>query len=168
MLKRIAILMCIAVACSPEQAQVEVQVVDQAEVAAVTAAIQQVFDGMRAHDSSMVRARLVDGTLLHRAGEREGVPTLSSSSVEGWLNSIGQPRDEMLDEQIWDLEIQIDGRLATAWMKFAFFRSGEFSHCGVNAMMLFKDTDGWKIFSLADTSRRDRDQCWMPPGMEEA
>ena len=94
--------MCIAVACSPEQAQVEVQVVDQAEVAAVTAAIQQVFDGMRAHDSSMVRARLVDGTLLHRAGEREGVPTLSSSSVEGWLNSIGQLRDEMLDVQIWD------------------------------------------------------------------
>jgi hypothetical protein len=158
--------MCIAVACSPEQVQVEVA--DQAELAAVTAAIQQVFDGMRARDSAMVRARLADGAVLSRAGERDGVPTLSSSSTDGWLNAIGQPSDVMFDEQIWDLEIQIDGRLATAWMKFAFFRDGEFSHCGVNAMMLFKDTDGWKIFSLADTSRRDRDQCWMPPGMEEA
>jgi hypothetical protein len=68
-----------------------------------------------------------------------------------------------LDEQIWDLEIQVDDRLATAWMKFAFFRSEEFSHCGVNAMMLFKDTDGWKIFGLADTSRRGEENCWMPP-----
>lgn len=166
MFKRIGIILCIAVACSPEQEQVEV--VDHAELAAVTAAIQQVFDGMRAQDSAMVRARLADGAVLSRAGERDGVPTLSSSSTDGWLNAIGQPREEMLDEQIWDLEIQIDGRLATAWMKYAFFRGGEFSHCGVNAMMLFKDADGWKIFSLADTSRRDRDQCWMPPGYEEA
>ena len=88
---------------------------------------------------------------------------LSASEAQGWLNSIGRPRDEVLDEQIWDLEIQIDGRLATAWMKFAFFLGGEFSHCGVNAMMLFKDSDGWRIFALADTSRRGEENCWMPP-----
>jgi hypothetical protein len=111
----------------------------------------------------MVSARLSDGALLHRAGERDGVPTLSSSGVEGWLSSIARPRDWISDEQIWDLEIEIDDRLATAWMKFAFFRGEEFSHCGVNAMMLFKDTDGWKIFGLADTSRRGEENCWMPP-----
>ena len=133
------------------------------EEEAVLAAIQEVFEGMRTKDSAMVRARLVEGVVLHRAGEREGVPALSASGAQGWLNSIAQQRDEILDEQIWDVEIEIDGRLATAWMKFAFFFGGEFSHCGVNAMMLFKDTDGWKIFGLADTSRRDEDECWMPP-----
>ena len=129
----------------------------------VRAAIQEVFDGMRTKDSAMVRARLVEGVVLHRAGESEGVPVLSASEAQDWLNSIAQQRDEILDEQIWDVEIQVDGRLATAWMKFAFFFGGEFSHCGVNAMMLFKDTDGWKIFGLADTSRRDAEECWMPP-----
>ncbi len=137
--------------------------VAQSEVDAVRAAIQQVFDGMRTKDSAMVRARLAEGVVLHRAGEQEGVPTLSASEAQGWLNSIAQPRDEILDEQIWDLEIEVDGRLATAWMKFAFFFGGEFSHCGVNAMMLFKDADGWKIFALADTSKRDAEDCWMPP-----
>jgi len=137
--------------------------VAQTEEDAVRAAIEQVFDGMRTKDSAMVSARLADGVVLHRAGERDGAPVLSASAAQGWLNSIAQLRDEVLDEQIWDLEIQVDGRLATAWMKFAFFFGGEFSHCGVNAMMLFKDTDGWKIFALADTSRRDKDTCWMPP-----
>lgn len=133
------------------------------EEAAVLAAIQEVFEGMRTKDSAMVSARLAEGVVLHRAGEQEGVPALSASEAQGWLNSIAQEREEILDEQIWDVEIQVDGRLATAWMKFAFFFGGEFSHCGVNAMMLFKDTDGWKIFGLADTSRRDEDECWMPP-----
>ena len=133
------------------------------EVVAVRAAIQEVFDGMRTKDSAMVSARLAEGVLLHRAGERDGVPVLSASEAQGWLNSIAQEREEILDEQIWDIEIEVDGRLATAWMKFAFFLGGEFSHCGVNAMMLFKDTDGWKIFALADTSRRGEENCWMPP-----
>lgn len=129
----------------------------------VLAAINEVFEGMRTKDSAMVSARLAEGVVLHRAGEQDGVPVLSASEAQGWLNSIAQEREEILDEQIWDVEIEVDGRLATAWMKFAFFFGGEFSHCGVNAMMLFKDADGWKIFGLADTSRRGEDNCWMPP-----
>jgi hypothetical protein len=148
------------VACAAPQED-PVEEPEHPEAAAVRAAIQDVFDGMRAGDSAMVSARLADGVVLHRAGERDGVPTLSASAAEGWLNAIGTPRDVIFDEQIWDLEIEIDDRLATAWMKFAFFRGEEFSHCGVNAMMLFKDTDGWKIFGLADTSREEN--CWMPP-----
>lgn len=151
-----ALLVLAAIATAPIAAQ------DEAD--AVRAAIQQVFDGMRVGDSAMVRAHLADGVRLRRAGERDGAPLLTDASAEGWLNSIAQPRDEKWDERIWDVEIQVDGRLATAWMKYAFFLGGEFSHCGVDAMMLFKDTDGWKIFALADTARRDREGCWMPPG----
>ncbi len=160
MLKRIPIFAftltaaCAAIAHAQDSAEAEVR-----------AAIQQLFDGMRAGDSAMVRRVLVDDVRMSRAMERDGVPALRSGSAEGWLNAIGTPHDEVWDEQIWDLDIQVDGRLATAWMKFAFFRGETFSHCGVNAMMLFKDTDGWKVFSLADTSRQTN--CWMPPGRHE-
>ena len=157
-MKRILPLLLLSACAAPPAAEVE-----HPETAAVRAAIQQIFDGMRTKDSAMVSARLAEGVVLHRAGERDGVPALSASEAEGWLASIAQEREEILDEQIWDIEIEVDGRLATAWMKFAFFFGGEFSHCGVNAMMLFKDTDGWKIFALADTSRRDEENCWMPP-----
>lgn len=156
-MKRFIPLILLAACAAPEQ---EVQ---NPEEAAVLAAIHEVFDGMRTKDSALVSARLADGVVLHRAGERDGVPVLSASEAQGWLNSIAQEREEILDEQIWDVEIEVDGRLATAWMKFAFYFGGEFTHCGVNAMMLFKDADGWKIFALADTSRRGEENCWMPP-----
>ena len=156
-MKRFSQFLLLAICVAPHHVEA------QSEEDAVRSAIQQVFDGMRAKDSALVRARLAEGVILNRAGEREGAPELSASPAQGWLNSIAQPRDEILDEQVWDVEIEVDGRLATAWMKYTFFFGGEFSHCGVNAMMLFKDNDGWKIFALADTSRRDRDTCWMPP-----
>ena len=50
----------------------------QNEEPAVRSAIQEVFDGMRAGDSAVVRSRLADGVLLNRVGERDGVPVLSS------------------------------------------------------------------------------------------
>ena len=156
-MKRYIPLLLLAACAAPQQE------VPDPEEAAVLAAIQEVFDGMRTKDSAMVSARLAEGVVLHRAGEEDGVPVLSASEAQGWLSSIAQEREEILDEQIWDIEIEVDGRLATAWMKFAFFFGGEFSHCGVNAMMLFKDSDGWKIFALADTSRRGEEDCWMPP-----
>lgn len=160
-MKRLLPFLLLAACAAPPEDPAEEP--EHPEAASVRAAIQEVFDGMRNKDSAMVSARLVEGVVLHRAGESDGVPTLSVSEAQGWLDAIAQERDEILDEQIWDLEIQVDDRLATAWMKFAFFRGDEFSHCGVNAMMLFKDTDGWKIFGLADTSRRDEANCWMPP-----
>ena len=159
-MKRYIPLLLLAACAAPQQ-----EVLDPEE-AAVLAAIQEVFEGMRTKDSAMVSARLVEGGVLHRAGEQDGVPVLSASEAQDWLSSIAQEREEILDEQIWDIEIEVDGRLATAWMKFAFFFGGEFSHCGVNAMMLFKDSDGWKIFALADSSRRGEENCWMPPESE--
>jgi hypothetical protein len=45
-------------------------------------------------------------------------------------------------------------------MNYAFFAGDTFSHCGVNAFQLFKGADGWKIFHIADTRRREG--CEMP------
>lgn len=127
----------------------------------VRAAIQTLFDGMRAGDSAMVRSVLHESAVLRRAAERDGAPVLGNNPADGFVRAIGRPHDEIWNEQVWDIVVQVDDRLATAWMKFAFFRGDAFSHCGVNAMQFFKDVDGWKIFSIADTSRRE--DCWMPP-----
>ena len=49
--------------------------------------------------------------------------------------------------------ISIDGRLASAWMEFAFYLGENLSHCGVNSMQLYRTDEGWKIVYLADTNR---------------
>ena len=64
----------------------------------VRVAIQQLFDGMRAGDSAMVRAVLYEGVRMRRAMERNGTPALSDGSADGWLNAIGTPHDEVFEE----------------------------------------------------------------------
>jgi hypothetical protein len=80
---------------------------------------------------------------------------LVQTDIEGFLNAVGQPKDEVWDEQISGLVIQIDGNLATAWMNYSFYRGETFSHCGVNTMNLIQTADGWKIFSVTDTRRME-------------
>lgn len=126
------------------------------------AAVRGLFDAMRAADSAAARRYLHPEARLHRPVEEEGQPALQASGVEGWLQAIGGAEPGQLDEEIWDLEIRRDGRLATAWMRYAFYLDGEMHHCGVNAFQLVRTADGWAAFSIADTSREEG--CEGPPG----
>jgi hypothetical protein len=129
--------------------------------AAVIEVVGALFDAMRAGDSAAMRATLHSSATAATAFVRDGVPTLSrETSLDGFVQAVGTPHDEVWDERIWDTEVEIDGLLATAWMNYAFFAGDTFSHCGVNAFQLFKAADGWKIFHVADTRRREG--CEMP------
>ena len=119
---------------------------DEAEVRAV---IDRLFDGMRAGDSTMVRSVLHEEALMARAGSQG----LRIGPTDGFVRAVGTPHDEVWDERIWDVHISIDGRLASAWMEFAFFLGDMLSHCGVNSMQLYQTDEGWKIIYLADTNR---------------
>ena len=133
------------------------------EEAAVMAAVEAMFDAMRAGDSAAMRAVLHPTATGASVSVREGVPTLTrEESLDGFVQAVGTPHEEVWDERIWDAEVRIDGNLATAWMKYAFYLGAEFSHCGVDAFQLFKDEDGWKVFHIADT--RQREGCQTPGG----
>lgn len=133
----------------------------EAEDAAVMAVVDGLFDAMRAGDSAAMRAVLHPSATGATAFIRDGVPTLTREvSLEGFVQAVGTPHDEIWDERIWDAQIRVDGPLATAWMNYAFFAGDTFSHCGVNAFQLFRDADGWKIFHIADTRRREG--CELP------
>lgn len=135
----------------------------ESEETAVMAVIEAMFDAMRAGDSSAMRAVLHPTATGASASIREGVPTLTrEESLDGFLQAVGTPHEEVWDERIWDAEVRVDGNLATAWMKYAFYLGEEFSHCGVDAFQLFKGDDGWKVFHIADTRRREG--CETPEG----
>jgi hypothetical protein len=129
--------------------------------AAVMEVVGALFDAMRAGDSAAMRATLHSSATAATAFVRDGVPTLArETSLDGFVQAVGTPHDEVWDERVWDPEVKVDGLLATAWMNYAFFAGDTFSHCGVNAFQLFKGADGWKIFHVADTRRREG--CEMP------
>jgi hypothetical protein len=124
------------------------------ERAAVRAVIESMFDGMRAGDSSMVRAAFFPGAQLHTTIiDRAGNPALAGSPLQSFLEAVAAPRHEIWDEKIWSYDIQIEQNLASAWTEYSFFRGPRLSHCGVNAFQLFKSAEGWKIIQVTDTRR---------------
>lgn len=126
------------------------------EEAEVMKTILRLFDGMRAGDSSMVRAAFDSNPRLVTTMVRNGVPVLTTGSVDDFVKAVGTPHSEVWDERISGEIIHIDGPLATVWMRYSFYAGSRFSHCGVNAFELFRRPDGWRITSIADTRRRDR------------
>ena len=115
----------------------------------VRAVIDHMFDGMRAGDSTMVASVFLGGAIMGRATDNG----FRAGSVDGFVRAVGSPHDAVWDERIWDVDIHIDERLATAWMQFAFYLGDQLSHCGVNSMTLYQTDDGWKVVHLADTNR---------------
>lgn len=130
------------------------------EEAAVVAVVQQLFEAMRTRDSTLAAATFHPAARVGRAGENG----ISFRSTQGLLEMIAGAGDEVYDEPIWDSVVNIDGRLAQVWTKYAFYIGDTFSHCGTDAFELYKGRTGWKITQLVDTRRTE--DCWYPPGRE--
>ncbi len=133
----------------------------QDESEAAYAVVQAFFDGMAAKDTAAMAATLTpEARLVSAAAAQDGTPRLGVTKMSDLLSSVADAQVS-LDEPIWDPVIQVSDRLATVWVKYAFYIDDEFSHCGVDSFQLFKSAEGWKIFQVADTRRRE--DCWEPP-----
>lgn len=128
----------------------------QSTEAEVKAPIHQLFEAMKKADSTMVRQALATSARLETVTKNKaGEMAVRSDSFEGFVKSIGKATPGDLDERLTAIEIKIDGDLATAWTPYKFYYKGNFSHCGVNAFQLVKTSNGWKIWSIIDTRRKE-------------
>jgi hypothetical protein len=149
----------------PVRAQSPNALSSDAQKAQVRATIDRLFDAMRQGDSTGVRAVFAEGATLQTVAgtENESGNSLEvrSTPVPGFAEAVGQPREEVWDERIWDVVIRIDGDLAAAWVPYAFYLGPALQHCGVNAMQLVRHPEGWKILHLTDT-RTPAEACSIP------
>lgn len=119
-------------------------------------AIQQMFNGMRAGDSSMISAVFVpDARMGTAAKNREGKVVLRKGSLNRFLTQMATPHDQVYDEKIWSYEVRMDGPLAYVWTDYSFYLGEKLSHCGYNVFELVKLEEGWKITSIVDTRRKE-------------
>jgi len=132
--------------------------------AAVRATIDRLFDGMRAGDSAAVRAVFHDRARLYTARGPSDTSAVEETPIDAFVAAVGRPHERTWDERIWDVDIRVDGPLASAWVPYAFYRGDRLSHCGVNAVQLVRTGDGWKIMQLTDTRRSD---CSIPPSVRK-
>lgn len=127
---------------------------------AVRASIDALFDAMRAGSGDAVRAVFADGARLMSTGTRDGVPFVRQTPIDGFAGAVDNAAEGSWDEQIFNVMINVDGNLASAWTPYAFYHDGKLSHCGVNAMQLVRSEGGWKILQLTDT--RQTEGCDVP------
>ncbi len=139
----------------------------QDEEGRIKEVVAQLFKGMQLGDSAMVRSVFhKEVTMATVFRNRENVPMIQrESSIEDFVKSVGTPRTDALNEEIWGLTVQRDGDFAQAWCDYAFYLGKKFSHCGVDAFHFYKSDTGWKIFHLADTRRTTN--CVIPANISD-
>jgi len=127
----------------------------QSDQQAVKTVLTRLFDGMRTRDTALMHSTVVPSTILERtsATGELGEPIQMSRFIE----RVGQGTGPGGNEQIKDPKIEIDGPLASVWTYYTYTPGGQtkVDHCGVDAFLLRKGSDGWKIFHIADSSRNE-------------
>lgn len=118
------------------------------EKAEVRAILDQVFDAMRAGDDETLKTLLLPDTPLDRISPNKPV---ERGDASGWIGWVGTLKPGQADEQIFDVEIHVEGPLAVAWAPFTIAIDGELRSCGVNQFTLVKHGDDWKVAYLIDT-----------------
>ena len=126
------------------------------DAAAIKQTINTLFDAMRKGDSTLLRSVFSGSMILQSlSNEKNGKPVLSTESVDGLVKDIGTPHAAVYDERVVYDAIKIDGDLACVWAPAKFYVGDQFDHCGVDAFQLIRTADGWKVFSLVHTTRKD-------------
>ena len=124
-----------------------------ADQAAVVQVVEDLFDAMRRQDGDAIRVLHMPEVALIRV-TNNSKPYVQLASPDGFINSIvnapAEPRERM-----WNVEVRIDGDLATLWAHYDLHLGDEFSHCGVDAFQLVRNDSGWKIVSIAFTMHRE-------------
>lgn len=131
---------------------------------AVRATIDALFDGMRAGDSASVRTLFAQGAEIQSVEVGEDV-AVQSRTADDFAQAVGQPRTAVWDERIWDVDIRVDGPMATAWMSYVFYIDDERSHCGVNGFHLVRRADEWHIQHITYTRQ---EECDVPAGVRKS
>jgi Putative lumazine-binding len=123
----------------------------------IKASINQVFDGMRKNDTTLVREVLHPSCFLKSIGKsKTGEVKLQEDPISGWLKQIGTKRDGIvLDERLTSYDIKVDGEMAMAWTPYEFYVNDKFYHCGVDVFTMMKTDKGWKIVGIVDTRRKE-------------
>lgn len=128
----------------------------ESDKALITSIINQMFEGMKAGDSSLVSKALSDDAKLQTVNYHKNQISLTHVDKLQFLEAIATPHREVWDERVGKFEVIIDDRFATVWAPYQFYRGENFSHCGINSFLLYQTDKGWKIFQITDTRRQTR------------
>lgn len=130
----------------------------QDDETAIKKVITKMFDGFRQSDTTLVApAYYKDINSFTAFTNKKGEHILRRTDRAKVKQAIAKPKDpdKYWDERLYNWTIKIDGPIAMVWVDYSFYIGKNFSHCGVNSYQMFKTSEGWQIFNMVDTRRRN-------------
>lgn len=124
--------------------------------ASVIRAVEDLFTGMRARDTTALRRLLTPEAHLTSVVYDQGRAVIRSQSVDAFIASISRP-GPLLVERMWDPEVRIDGDVASVWAPYDFHIGQIFSHCGHDGFHLVRRDGAWRISAITYTVRTGDD-----------
>ena len=122
----------------------------------IKTSIETFFDGFHQKDSLLMRSVLHESFKLESVAVRDNKVSKRDLNGKEFISAVTKrPDSPVWKEKLLSYEINIDGPLANAWVKYEFWIDNKLSHCGVNSIHLLKDGLKWKIFSISDSRRKN-------------
>jgi hypothetical protein len=117
--------------------------------------INNLFNSMRASDPQSLLTSFHEGASLKSIlKDSTGKTLVKDELITDFAANVSRLPKGYADERITFDAIKIDGDLAFVWTPYDLYFNGKFIHCGVDAFVLLKLNDQWKISSLIDTRRK--------------
>ena len=114
--------------------------------------IENLFNAMKSADSLGVKNAFSNSAIMQTFGKNQEIRT---DKVADFAKQVGSSKVGDLDERFTISKILVDGNMASVWVPYQFYYTGNFSHCGVNSFQLAKINNEWKIQYIIDTRRKD-------------
>ena len=117
--------------------------------------INNLFNSMLSSDSKSLLTSFHEGASLKSVlKDSIGTTLIKDQMINDFATSVSKLPKGYADERITFEVIKIDGDLAFVWTPYELYLNGKFIHCGVDAFVLLKLNNQWKISSLIDTRRK--------------
>ncbi len=115
------------------------------------------FEGFHKRDSLKMKSVISENFTLQSTYKlNDTTSTLQSTNLNDFLYKVvNRNLNNKWEEKLLSFDINIDGILANAWVKYEFWLNDKFSHCGVNSFHLYLSDYGWKIIQLVDSRRKN-------------
>jgi len=121
---------------------------DRDDKAQVVAVVNTLFEGMASKNGDTITSTMTaDAKLIAAQPDRVGTPI----TRDDFAKRIAAGNAQVV-ERMWDPTVLVRGRIAMLWAEYDVHVGGKFNHCGIDAFMLLKSDDGWKISTIEYTS----------------
>ncbi len=119
-------------------------------------AVRTMFRAMYLGDAELVDKVFLPDAQLRRVSN---TGEIRPDGLQAWRDWVGAQSPGDAVEEIFEIEVQETGQLASVWAPFVVTYKGAVVGCGVNEFVLAKADDDWRIVLAMDNAAPEGTDC---------